>query len=363
MGKHSTPRAGLIRRALFGGLSLTMVAGGAAYASLAKDVTVVVDGQSTTVTTYATDVEDALADAEVQTEGRDLVTPGLSSQVRDGDTVQVTYARPLEVTIDGVEQTRWVTALTVDEALAQLGLADHAVVASRDQRLPLSGSEVDLSAPKPVTIVVDGGQQQIVSSGPSVDDVLTDAGVTLGAEDIVDPAGATTVTAGMTVTVTRQSTGTHVEQRPIPHGTVQQPDPGTYIGLTTVLTQGTDGVQNVTVQTVTVNGVVAGTTDLSSEVVTAPVDTIVSVGAKEFPANVNALNWDGLAKCESTNNPAAVSSTGKYHGLYQFSVDTWQRMGGSGLPSQATPEEQTARAKMLYLAAGRGQWPVCGAHL
>jgi hypothetical protein len=60
---------------------------------------------------------------------------------------------------------------------------------------------------------------------------------------------------------------------------------------------------------------------------------------------------------------AAVSSTGKYHGLYQFSVGTWQAVGGAGLPSDASADEQTARAKMLYNRSGAGQWPHCGKNL
>ena len=68
-------------------------------------------------------------------------------------------------------------------------------------------------------------------------------------------------------------------------------------------------------------------------------------------------------RCESGGNPTAVSSTGKYHGLYQFSVSTWQAVGGAGLPSDASAEEQTARAKMLYNRSGAGQWPHCGTNL
>ena len=79
--------------------------------------------------------------------------------------------------------------------------------------------------------------------------------------------------------------------------------------------------------------------------------------------DADSLNWAALAACESGGNPSAVSSTGKYHGLYQFSVGTWQAVGGTGLPSDASAEEQTARAKMLYNRSGAGQWPHCGKNL
>ena len=70
---------------------------------------------------------------------------------------------------------------------------------------------------------------------------------------------------------------------------------------------------------------------------------------------------EAIAQCESGGNPAAVSPDGMYHGKYQFSVATWQAMGGSGLPSQAPESEQDMRAAMLYEQSGPGQWPVCGA--
>ena len=73
--------------------------------------------------------------------------------------------------------------------------------------------------------------------------------------------------------------------------------------------------------------------------------------------------WAALAQCESGGNPTIVSSNGLYHGLYQFSVATWQSVGGSGLPSQASPAEQTERAKALQARSGWGQWPACSSQL
>ncbi len=73
--------------------------------------------------------------------------------------------------------------------------------------------------------------------------------------------------------------------------------------------------------------------------------------------------WSQLAACESGGNPSIVSSNGLYHGLYQFSVGTWQAVGGSGLPSQASAGEQLKRAKILQANSGWGQWPACSSKL
>jgi hypothetical protein len=66
-----------------------------------------------------------------------------------------------------------------------------------------------------------------------------------------------------------------------------------------------------------------------------------------------------IAQCESGGNPNAVSRSGKYHGKYQFSQETWNGVGGSGSPSSASEAEQDKRAQMLYDRSGSGQWPVC----
>jgi hypothetical protein len=67
-----------------------------------------------------------------------------------------------------------------------------------------------------------------------------------------------------------------------------------------------------------------------------------------------------IAWCESHNDPRAVSSSGAYRGLYQFSFSTWQVVGGWGDPAAAPRSEQTWRAWVLLKNQGSGHWPVCG---
>ena len=82
--------------------------------------------------------------------------------------------------------------------------------------------------------------------------------------------------------------------------------------------------------------------------------------AAAAPAVAIPPQLEAIAACESGGDPTAVSADGTYHGKYQFSVETWAAMGGSGLPSQAPEAEQDMRAAMLYAQSGPSQWPVCG---
>ena len=68
--------------------------------------------------------------------------------------------------------------------------------------------------------------------------------------------------------------------------------------------------------------------------------------------------WDSLAKCESGGNWAINTGNGYYGGL-QFTASTWKSVGGSGLPHQASREEQINRAQILQARSGWGQWPAC----
>jgi Transglycosylase-like domain len=68
---------------------------------------------------------------------------------------------------------------------------------------------------------------------------------------------------------------------------------------------------------------------------------------------------EAIAACESGGNPRTDTGNG-FYGKYQFTLDTWQAVGGAGNPARAPEGEQDRRAAQLLAQAGPGQWPVCG---
>ena len=66
-----------------------------------------------------------------------------------------------------------------------------------------------------------------------------------------------------------------------------------------------------------------------------------------------------IAQCESGGNPKAVSPDGQYRGKYQFAQETWESLGGTGDPIDASEAEQDKRAAMLMERQGPSAWPVC----
>lgn len=88
--------------------------------------------------------------------------------------------------------------------------------------------------------------------------------------------------------------------------------------------------------------------------------------SEDRPASTGKANlsgaWAKVANCESSGNPRAVNPAG-YYGLFQFDLQTWRSVGGSGNPAKASAAEQLMRAKKLYAQRGASPWPVCGKYL
>ncbi len=99
----------------------------------------------------------------------------------------------------------------------------------------------------------------------------------------------------------------------------------------------------------------------SSQTYVAPtqhVEPVVSTPTSYASGDV----WDRLAACEAGGNWAINTGNGYYGGL-QFTLSSWQAVGGQGYPHQASKAEQIARGKLLQARQGWGAWPACTAKL
>ena len=81
--------------------------------------------------------------------------------------------------------------------------------------------------------------------------------------------------------------------------------------------------------------------------------------ARVARASAASPTLEAIAACESGGNPATNTGNG-FYGKYQFTLSTWQSVGGSGNPAAAGEAEQNRRAAALYAREGASPWPVCG---
>lgn len=344
-----------------------LIGGGVATANAHKSVTLDIDGALVEVGTFAGSVGGVLEDHDIVLAERDVVAPGLDAPLADGDEIVVRVARPLVVATADGETTVWTTERTVEAALAVLAARGETlnVVASRSATDGRNGLSLDLAADGRVDVVADG-RTRSVAGAVTVAEALALADVEPVEHDRVTVAPG----ADGTVTVTvRRVVVTEVEDvTEIPFETVTERTADLYRGQSKVAQEGVPGALTTVSRLVLVDGAEESRRVLSEAVTAEPVTRRVLEGTAARPVVtagpvVEGDVWGQLAQCESGGNPSIVSSNGLYYGLYQFSLGTWQAMGGSGLPSDASAEEQTQRAQALQARSGWGQWPACARKL
>lgn len=354
------------------GLAAAMVAAVVLYATRGVEVTLVVDGETQSLDSRASTVGELLDDEQITVGAADFITPAAITELADDMLVEVRHAREITVLIDDVGTAQTTTALTVGEALAGLDtpLDGSAVSPPPERGIPLEGLTIEVTTQKTITLDDGGEARPATSTAKTVGDLLDDEGVALGAEDVVTPAVDTVITPDMTISIARITVETETRTEPVAYDTVETEDAALPTGTRAVDTEGTDGEQEATYAVTYTNGERTSEELIEAVVTREPVAEDVRVGTGPAPVDPGitpsvetaSLNWAALADCESSGNPTAVNPAG-YYGLYQFSLPTWASVGGVGNPADASVEEQTLRAHILYERSGPGQWPHCGPRL
>lgn len=357
-----------------GGVLGTLAVGGVVAVSTQKDITLDVNGETTQLATFAGDVNAALEAAGVKVGGEDVVYPALSEQVADGDSITVRTAKPVAVTIDGVEKQLSSTDLTVSDLLGGLdGIAPGAAITSgsktvEEDETVTEGMNLEVVSPKIVKLT-DGGSVSYASvAAKTVGDVLKARGITVGKDDRVSPALDTPVKAGTAITVDRVEISEEEKTEDFDAPANYVDDPELEEGTEEVREEGTPGSRAVTRKIVKVNGKEESNEIIKEDVRREAVAAVIARGTKPkptAPAVADGSVWDSIAQCEATGNWAINTGNGFSGGL-QFTPSTWAAFGGTEYAPeawQASREQQIAVAEKVQAAQGWGAWPACTAKL
>ena len=341
------------------------------YASLNKAVTLSVDGQTTQVQTSASTVGALLRSRGIEVSDHDVVAPSADSKVEEGGRIAVKFGRQVTFTVDGAAQTVWTTATTVDDALnaLEIDLSGAELSASRGSSIGRQGLTIVVATQKRIIIIDAGKKRKITTTGQTLADALTAAKITVDHDDKLSASPNARLVDGSKFSFTRVDVNSKTKKLKIGFDTVRKKSSKLNKGVTKVDTPGIRGVRAVTYELVRHNGEIVKRTKIKSKLITKPVDEVILVGTKKKTSKSSGSStpsgstpsgsvWDKLAKCESGGNWSINTGNGYYGGL-QFSLGTWRAYGGSGLPSNASREQQIAIAKKLQADAGWGAWPAC----
>ncbi len=318
---------------LYGLVLAGLVGGTANWATASDDKTVNlrVDGQNRSVQTSAADVRGVLDAADITVGEHDLIAPELGAKVDNGAAIVIRRGHLLHLTVNGKAREVWVNAVSVDEALRQLGYgAQNLVSVSRSTRLDSStATRLSVTSPKQVTFKVDGKTLRVSSFGPTLRQALDQARVRLAPHDRISAKVTSPVRDRQVVKITRVSYKYSVTQQGVPFGVIRQNDPNRAAGSSAVVTAGRNGLRQVTYQLRYVDGKLAGRVVYDDHVVRSTVSQRVAVGTRQAPrpapAPVSAPVASGTAQ-----QIAAGMVSARGWGSDQFSclVSLWNKESG-----------------------------------
>ena len=270
-------RAKIAQAAVVAVLSVSAIA----YGALEKHVTVRVEDQSIRMRTFAGTVAEALERANVELGPKDLVTPPLTTSIREGLLVEVRRAKPITLLLNGNPREVIVTAQTIEEVIEELQLrtsvADY-VGAARTDRVT-AGMTLVYREAVGIRIAHDGITETVITNAATIRDVLAELGVALVGRDEVWPTLDAAPTRGMLVKVLRVGTRTETATRSIPYPTQLRYDKSLERGVRKVRQSGQNGSRLETALVTYRDGKAISRKVLSTKVVRKPVPKIVVVGS------------------------------------------------------------------------------------
>ncbi len=323
-----------------GAVALVSIGAGGVASAMDKAITLSVDGELKQAHVWGATVQDALAASDIALSARDLVSPAAEAPISDGTVIDVRFARPVTVDIDGTVRVFWTTAATLDDALAEFGLHDPDARLSVDRSTPLGREGLAFSAVTPKDVEITLGNTVIAtrSTAADVQSLLNENGIAVDSDDRVSHSVDTPVSQGLQVNVQRVEVKEVVEEAVIDYVTQTTEDASMTKGTQTVTTAGKEGTKAVVWQVVYVEGIEESRAVTREDVIVPAVDQQVTVGTKAATVSSATASYSGshadwmaaagispsdysaveiLVMRESSWNPSAVNPTSGACGLTQ----------------------------------------------
>lgn len=284
-------------------LALALLCAVTAFAATPSAYVVdIYDGSEITrVETTRSDAYEIVKQADITLNEKDKLD---LSEFTAGEDSVITIYRAAAVTFVSItgETTELVTAGTVADLLAELGVMVQAeqLVSVPEDTVLYDGLTVKITNAYHVSVTADGVSQTLLMGEGTVQDALEQAGITMDADDEVEPALDAALYDALSITVYRveYTERTVTETIAFPKETVRTSD--LYKGQSKVTQQGVDGSKTVTYRDKIVDGSVASSEVVSETVLQEAVPQITKVGTKQKPVSISSLKNSGTPISELT---------------------------------------------------------------
>ena len=169
----------------------------------------------------------------------------------------------------------------------------------------INGMSIRYQGSLNIRLTDQGSSNEILSSVETVEEVLTENGVSLSPLDEVSPAGDTLIYAGLEIIIERIEEGEIVEEDVIEFKRTVRGDPEKLYGTEELAQAGKTGIQEITYRVKYRNGREESRVELSSRITVAPVDEITNVGRKIIVESYERgrASWYSYQSCLCAAHP------------------------------------------------------------
>lgn len=338
-----------------------------------------VDGKTKHIVTTQNTIGGALNQNYILLDKNDITEPPVDTYLT-GKALDVTVVRAVPVLIkDNTQSWPATSAYTApQDILKQLAVEifPEDIVTAELIMDPATegtvGQKVVIQRAPVYSIYVDDLTKVVRSWVKTVGDLLSEKGITLGPNDIVEPSVSTPLAGVQEITVTRINFADVEETVSIPYQSVEQKDYNMYQGKSAITQNGVNGSKVQNVHIVYKNGVEVERTVTSSVVTLQPQSKITAIGVKPYSHSdlwnimlqaqakygVDPSAMFSVMICESGGN--VNSGAGRaYQGLFQWdgSFAGWATKAGYPGASIFDPTAQImATALRVKQSGGWGAW-------
>lgn len=261
------------------------------YAAAASSYTVTVNvgAESKDILTLRTDAYAILEDANIEIGEDDIVD---LSEFKSYTDCTISVYKPCTVTIfDGDVSATYTGIVDVETTLTNNGITVSAddVVDYEMSHAVVDGMEIHITRAFPVTVAADGEIYQINIAGGTVSDALDKAVVAVDDDDIVSKPLDAPLEKGMTVKVTKIDYVERTETSEVAFKTVDKKTASLNKGQTKITQNGVNGEKITTYKDKYVDGVLTESTAVGTEITKEAVDCIRLVGTKNVSTGISAF--------------------------------------------------------------------------
>lgn len=222
-----------------------------------------------------------------------LITGSLIIAMMAATCITLVSASIFEITVqdDGNEMVVLSNKSTVGEVLDEAGIVlqpDDIVSVSSDTPISMART-IAIKRALDLSISDIDGTRKVRSAADTVGEVLAQNEITLDSNDELIPGKETPVSSDMHIQITRVDVYEETQQEEIGYETVEENSAELEKGTRKVVTEGANGLADVTYQVVMKNGMEHSRQEISREVVYEPTHEVVAVGTKEATVPVVQL--------------------------------------------------------------------------